>query len=322
MGGGTGGGRVAKVDIVVPCYNYGRFLEGCVRSVLEQSCGDLRVLIIDDASSDDSVSVAQKLAHADSRVSVISHPQNWGHIATYNQGIEWASSDYFLLLSADDLLVSGALERAVAVMDANPDIVLTYGKGVSWHDDLPPPKMEAKHANTWTRQDLVREMCVIGANMVNTPTAIGRTCIQKAVGGYRASLPHSGDMEMWLRFGVHGAVAKFDAVQAIYRKHSSNMSSSYWSEDGSDYSHRKAAFDSFFEEYMDRLPEGRGLRTMAYRMLAETAFWRAIGRMRRGYINSGLQLLRFSIDLNPRLRFGPPAGSILRRASTKVFGRT
>jgi glycosyltransferase involved in cell wall biosynthesis len=40
---------MAKVDIVVPCYNYGRYLEGCVRSVLEQSLGDLRVLIIDDA---------------------------------------------------------------------------------------------------------------------------------------------------------------------------------------------------------------------------------------------------------------------------------
>ncbi|OSI72453.1 glycosyltransferase family 2 protein [Bradyrhizobium canariense] len=313
---------MAKVDIVVPCYNYGLFLEGCVRSVLEQSFGDLRVLIIDDASSDDSASAAQRLVHADPRVSVISHPENWGHIATYNQGIEWASSDYFLLLSADDLLVSGALERAVQVMDANPDIVLTYGKGVSWQDDLPFPKIEAQQANAWTRQDLVREMCAIGANVVNTPTAIGRTCIQKAVGGYRASLPHSGDMEMWLRFGAHGAVAKFDAVQAIYRKHSSSMSSSYWSEDWSDYPHRKAAFDSFFAEYMDRLPGGRGLRTVAYRMLAEAAFFRAIGRMRRGYVNSGLQLLRFSIDLDPRLHFGPPAASILRQASNKVFRRT
>lgn len=313
---------MAKVDIVIPCYNYGRFLEGCVRSVLEQSLADLRVLIIDDASSDDSVSVAQRLADADRRVTVISHPQNWGHIDTYNQGIDWASSDYFLLLSADDVLVPGALARAAEVMDANPDIVLTHGEGISWQDDSPFPKVDARQDCTWTRQDLVREMCAIGANVVNTPTAIGRTCIQKTIGGYRASLPHSADMEMWLRFGAHGAVARIDAVQAIYRKHSSNMSHSYWNEDWSDYPHRKAAFDSFFEDYTDRLPGGRSLRTTAYRMLAETAFWRGIGRMRRGYINSGLQLLRFSIDLNPRLRFGPPASSILRQASSKVFGRT
>jgi hypothetical protein len=165
-------------------------------------------------------------------------------------------------------------------------------------------------------------MCAIGANIVNTPTAIGRTSVQKAIGGYRASLPHSGDMEMWLRYGAHGAVARIDAVQAIYRKHASNMSNSYWNADWSDYPHRKVAFDSFFEEYADRLPASRNLRTTANRMLAETAFWRGIGRMRRGHINSGLQLLRFSIDLNPRLRFGPPAASILRQASAKVFGRT
>ena len=313
---------MAKVDVVVPCYNYGRFLEECVRSVLDQSLGDLRVLIIDDASADNLFSVARRLAHIDSRSSVISHPQNWGHISTYNQGIDWASSDYFLLLSADDLLVPGALERAAEIMDANPDIVLTHGEGISIEDDLPLPKIDSWQHYTWKRQDLVREMCAIGANVVNTPTAIGRTSIQKAIGGYRASLPHSGDMEMWLRFAAHGTSAKVDAVQAVYRKHSSNMSSSYWNEDWSDYPYRKAAFDSFFEEYADRLPGYRGLQGEAYRVLAETAFWRAISRMRRGYIKSGLQLLRFSIDLDPRLRFGPPAGSILRQASAKVFGRT
>src|SRR4051794_8632732 len=65
---------MAKVDVVVPCYNYGRFLEPCVRSVLEQSVENVRVLIIDDGSSDDSLSVALKLSNEDLRVSVISHP--------------------------------------------------------------------------------------------------------------------------------------------------------------------------------------------------------------------------------------------------------
>jgi glycosyltransferase involved in cell wall biosynthesis len=313
---------MAKVDIVVPCYNYGRFLDRCIQSVLEQSLEDLRVLIIDDASSDDSFSVAQRLAHTDPRVSVIGHPRNWGHINTYNQGIDWASSDYFLLLSADDLLVPGALERAAEIMDANPDIVLTHGEAVSTEDDLAPPKIDARLHYSWDRQDLVREMCAVGANLVNTPTAIGRTVIQKAIGGYRTFLPHSGDMEMWLRFGAHGPVAKINTVQAVYRMHSSNMSNSYWSEDWSDYPQRKAAFDSFFQEYADRLPQSRSLQKEAYHALGETAFWRAIGRMRRGHIKSGRQLLHFSIGLNPRLRFGPPVGAVFRQVFARIFGRT
>jgi glycosyltransferase involved in cell wall biosynthesis len=53
---------MAKVDIVSPCYNYRRFLEGCGGSILPQSVRDLRVLIIDDASSDDSLSIVRRLA--------------------------------------------------------------------------------------------------------------------------------------------------------------------------------------------------------------------------------------------------------------------
>ena len=207
-------------------------------------------------------------------------------------------------------------------MDSDPDIVLAYGKGICWHDHLPFPKIKSEQRYTWARQDLVREMCAIGANVVTTPTAIGRTRVQKAIGGYRASLPHSGDMEMWLRFGTQGPVAKIDAVQAIYRQHSTNMSNSYWTEDWSDYTHRKAAFDSFFEEYTDRLPDSKSLREQACYKVAKSAFWRGIGRLRRGRFNVGRQLLRFAIDLCPRLRFGPPPASILKQTTAKLFGHT
>src|SRR5215470_5618219 len=114
---------MAKVDIVIPCYNYGRFLKPCVDSVLSQSISDIRVMIIDDSSSDDSRAVAESLAMADRRISLISHAKNIGHIRTYNEGIEWLDSEYFMLLSADDLLVPGSLERACRVMDNNPDVV-------------------------------------------------------------------------------------------------------------------------------------------------------------------------------------------------------
>ena len=215
---------MAKVDIVVPCYNYGRFLPACVQSVIEQSASDFRLLIIDDASSDDSVAVASMLAETDSRISVVSHAHRHGHIETYNEGIEWAESDYFLLLSADDMLVTGALDRAIRVMDGNPEIVLTYGNCVTWFDHLPLPPIEAGSSFRWTRTPLIHDMCAVASNFVPTPTAIARTSVQKRIGGYRPALPHAGDLEMWLRFAAHGCVAHINAVQAIYRKHASAMS--------------------------------------------------------------------------------------------------
>ena len=249
---------MAKVDIVVPCYNYGRFLSDCLSSILKQSVRDLRVLIIDDASPDDTLTVARKLAEADPRVHVISHSQNMGHIQTYNEGIAWASADYFMLLSADDLLAPGALERAASILDTNPDVVLTFGRWIEWNDRLPVPEFNEGHDNSWTREEglqLIKTYCSSSYNSIPTPTVIVRTRIQQAIGGYRPYLPHSGDMEMWLRFAANGAIARLEAVQAIYRWHPSNMSRAYYAEKWPEWQQRKEAFDSFFREYA-RSPPG------------------------------------------------------------------
>jgi glycosyltransferase involved in cell wall biosynthesis len=307
---------MAKVDIIVPCYNYGRFLEPCVHSVLNQSVGDVRVLVIDDASSDDSLAVAQRLAQSDARVTVMSHAKNMGHIATYNEGIAWASSDYFLLLSADDMLAPGALERAVTVMDRESDIVLAHGDVVNWNDSQPIPDLARQQTLHWTRQDVIEEMCRVGANVVSTPTAIGRTSIQKRIGFYDPALPHTADMEMWLRYGTCGPVARIDAVQAIYRLHAANMSSGYYDADGMDLPHRKETFDCFFRKY-PVLAEGEGLRRQANRAQARTALMRGVSQIRHGRFWEGLQNIRFSASLSPMLMLQAPL-IVLRHIALKA----
>jgi glycosyltransferase involved in cell wall biosynthesis len=128
---------MARIDVIVPCYRYAHFLRECVGSVLSQSLMDLRVLIIDDASPDDMADVAASLAAEDCRVEVLSHRVNRGHIATYNAGIDWATADYLLLLSADDVLLPGALARAVRLMDDNPEVGFTYGRVIYFPDGFP-----------------------------------------------------------------------------------------------------------------------------------------------------------------------------------------
>src|SRR3979490_235845 len=103
---------MSSVDVIVPCYRYGKFLRQCVESVLTQEGVAIRVMVIDDASPDDTAEIAESLLKEDSRVSYISHKSNKGHISTYNEGIDWVSADYMLILSADDYLLPGALARA------------------------------------------------------------------------------------------------------------------------------------------------------------------------------------------------------------------
>ena len=72
-----------RLDVIVPCYNYGRFLRACLGSVLDQTGCQVRALIIDDCSADDSLDIARAIAAEDSRVQVLAHAVNRGHISRY-----------------------------------------------------------------------------------------------------------------------------------------------------------------------------------------------------------------------------------------------
>src|SRR6516165_6226075 len=120
---------MSSVSVVIPCYKYGHFLEDVVASVLDDQAGvDVRVLIIDDASPDDSAEMARKIAAREPRVEVAVHEANKGNIATFNEGLlEWADGDYSVLMSADDRLTPGALRRARDLLDACPRVGFVYG---------------------------------------------------------------------------------------------------------------------------------------------------------------------------------------------------
>ena len=78
---------MSRVSVIIPCYRYAHFLPECVASVLAQPGVDLQVLILDDASPDDTPAVAAAVAAADSRVAYRRHASNLGHIATYSDGL-------------------------------------------------------------------------------------------------------------------------------------------------------------------------------------------------------------------------------------------
>lgn len=262
---------MSSIDVVVPCYRYGRFLKECVESVLAQVSSDVRVLIIDDASPDNTAEVATDLCKKNSQVTYVRHNTNIGHIATYNEGIEWASADYYMLLSADDYLLPGVLCRAGEIMDANPAVGLAFGRALTLSDGGPLQPFTIGSDKTGMQVLSGLEFIQLSGakNIVPSPTAVVRTELQKRIGGYLPTLPHSGDMEMWLRLAVHGDVAISDAYFAVYRQHTANMSFSYFTEGWlPDLQQRRAAFDSFLEGAAGILPGAPGIYRRQLELLA------------------------------------------------------
>lgn len=311
--------RLSSVDVVVPCYNYARYLRGCVESVLSQPGVDVRVLIIDDCSSDETPAVGRELAGSDPRVTFRRHERNKGHIATYNEGlIGWSTADYCVLLSADDLLAPGSLSRAVTLMDADPSIGMVYGSTVHFSDDSATPTITdtASDSRRWSGSQWLDLRCRAGYNVITSPEVVVRGSVQRAVGGYRPDLPHAGDLEMWLRIAAVADVAYVSqAPQAFYRVHGKSMMRTVYRGSFIDIQQRKAAFDSFFDHNHHLIPNARQLRDTVNRTLAREALWDAC----RAYDRNDLEasqvddLVRFATAAYPGASSLPEFRALRRR---------
>jgi glycosyltransferase involved in cell wall biosynthesis len=206
-----------------------------------------------------------------------------GHIATYNEGIEWADGDYLLLLSADDYLTPGSLSRASTVMDTYPAVGLVYGRA-------PAAGAEAR-AHEPTTSSIVRvvpghewiaERCQRMDNVVPTPTAVVRTVLQHRVGGYRADSPYAGDLEMWLRLAAYGDVAELSADQAVYRQHGRNMSVEWFSALQVTFNDSRRAYETVLDEHATTIGDAPQLVRLVRRQVARRALRMATNRYCRG----------------------------------------
>jgi glycosyltransferase involved in cell wall biosynthesis len=284
-----------EIDVVIPCYNYGRYLRNCVRSVLDQEGVSVRVLIIDDCSPDNTPEIGRALAAEDSRVEYRRHEKNLRHIATYNEGFEWAAGDATLLLSADDLVTPGALTRAAEVLQQHPDVSLICGKQIVF-DEVPPP---APTVASWQRRvvpgpQFIEQMCRTASNPVATPTAVVRTSVLHAIGGYDASLPHTADMHCWLRCAARGSVAIIDADQGYKRMHGANMQVEYVTRRVRDLDQQWMAIRRFFDLDAALVDGKEELLQSAGRSIASQAFWAASEAFGRGQGEQIDELLDFA----------------------------
>jgi glycosyltransferase involved in cell wall biosynthesis len=301
--------NVASIDVAIPCYQYGRYLRECVTSVFAQDVNNLRVLIIDNGSTDNTLEVAQKLAANDPRVEIVVHEKNIGAHAAFNAGIDWARATYFMILAADDLLAPGALSRGVSILEQNPDIGFAIGPDIPYVEGKQFPKLPPTNKNgEWQvicGSQFIAERC-------NSPWhyqagfLLVRTTIQKEAGYYRASLPHTDDLEMLLRLASLGRVATTNDLQGIRREHGSNQLTQLHWENGEDARHRIAAIDCFFANQGRLLKERDVLRRVARRRLAEKTYWSAVSHLARGHGTAATALFKVSFELRPATAACPP----------------
>lgn len=122
------------ISVIVPCYNYGRYLSDALNSLLggptclgpftPQTFQSFEVIIVDDKSTDDSWKIAKALADDWKAIRAIRNPSNVGTAATINAGVKAAHGKYITVLSADDMMETKRLETLYRASEANPHSVI------------------------------------------------------------------------------------------------------------------------------------------------------------------------------------------------------
>lgn len=178
-----------KVSVVIPCFNAGEFLEEAVQSALAQTWQNLEVIIVNDGSTDPST--LRLLEEARWPRTRIFHQQNAGPSAARNHAVREADGRYIMPLDADDTIEPTYVEKAVAILDARPDVGCVYCKATKFGAVQGPWILPA-----YTLRELVIDNVIF-------VTSLYRKADWERVGGYNERLRHGvEDYDFWVKI-VH-----------------------------------------------------------------------------------------------------------------------
>jgi len=133
------------LSILIPVYNTSKSLSACLESVFAQDIQDLEIICVDDGSTDDSLSVLQKLAERDSRVRIIRHAENGGLLKARRTGVENASGEYIMFLDSDDAFDAELCRTAVEQIRSRDLDILQFSTRLKFlqtgrNDFIEPPE--------------------------------------------------------------------------------------------------------------------------------------------------------------------------------------
>lgn len=220
--------RAPALSVLVLNYCYARFLPACLDSILSQSFDDYEVIVIDDASTDDSSEVLRSY-ECDPRVRLVRHAQNQGFTASLVEGTEELSRGEFrMVVSADDLALDrDAFARQVARLREEPALVACFSSYIKVGPSAQRSVRRAVQGDgVIAGRDLIRRQLTEGEfGILHSGTMIRAEAYRRA-GGYRRDLRNYLDLAMWIALGAVGDLGYIDSPLYGYRVHGDQLSGS------------------------------------------------------------------------------------------------
>lgn len=215
-----------RISVCVPVFNGSEYIRDCINSILSQSFPDFELILVNDASTDDSRQIIR--SYQDPRIKYYENDRNLGLVGNWNKCLEYANGEYICIFHQDDIMLPENLAKKVAILDTEKQVGMVYS------DTFVINKEGKKTADHWFNPidpnvDFVRpgqsffDLMFVNLNIVSAPSVLARRECYENIGGFDARLPFSVDMEMWMRIALFFDVAYLAQPLIQYRFHDSNV---------------------------------------------------------------------------------------------------
>jgi glycosyltransferase involved in cell wall biosynthesis len=212
---------MASVSVCIPVYNGERFLAETITSVLDQTYRDFELVILDNASTDESGAIARSFAERDSRIRIernpttVSQPDNW------NRVVQLSTAPLVKVVCADDLLHPRCLEYQVAPMEADPGLALVASRRHMIDEQsrvIVPRRGLPGLTGVRTGVEVARRVVRNGSNPIGeSNNVLFRRDDFFAVGGWRGDRTFIMDLDLWLRLLQYGEFLGLPETLAAFR---------------------------------------------------------------------------------------------------------
>ena len=206
------------VSVVIPNFNYARFVGQAIESALSQSVKPLEVIVVDNGSTDNSLEVLRAFGD---RIRLLAQPRNLGQSGARNAGIAAVRGELVALLDADDMWLPGKLEKQIPLF-ARPEVGLVYGGYRLVTGDLKPlgeriPRLHGR---------ILREFALGPGAVISggeSTAVIRKECFDR-LGVWDPELSISGGWDMYRRIASSYEVECVSEPVMLYRQHGANAS--------------------------------------------------------------------------------------------------
>ncbi|RKS96279.1 glycosyltransferase family 2 protein [Chryseobacterium defluvii] len=208
-----------KFSILIANYNNGRFFRACYDSIIAQKYDYWEVVILDDASTDNSLEIIREIIGEDSRFKIYQNDINSGVGITKSKLIELATGDICGFVDPDDAITPDALQSSIEVFKKNKGVVLTYSKFVKCDENLNPVEV-----STAAMQVLSNSPYFFNCPVHIVHFVAFRKNIYEQTAKMDSSLRIAEDQDLYLKMYEKGKVQFINEANYLYRIHSGGIS--------------------------------------------------------------------------------------------------